>query len=109
MCTVFGAEALRDEAFDGIPNRFIRRTDEYSFRSGIEEHDPLSIIYGDDRVHRRANDACQQVGSLAYLCVFVEVHHHSMFTILPSSAWLQAFVGASFSEQKDNVSPTQEF
>src|SRR5215469_2363649 len=59
MHTMFSAEAFRDEAFDGTSNRFNRTTEKYSFCSGIEEHDPLSVIDGDDRVHRRADDARQ--------------------------------------------------
>jgi len=52
-------EAFWDESFDGTPDRFIRRTGEYSFRGGVEQHNVLGIIYGDDRVHGRPDDASQ--------------------------------------------------
>jgi hypothetical protein len=60
-----GAEALWDEAFDGTPDCFIRRTCEYFFRSGIEQYDPLGIIYRDDCVHSRSDDARQQIRAVA--------------------------------------------
>jgi hypothetical protein len=79
---VSGTEALRNEAFDGTPDCFSRRTCEYFFRSGIEQYDPLGIIYRDDRVHSRFDDARRQVRAFAYsliqLFVFVEFHHNAM-------------------------------
>src|SRR5215472_32831 len=61
---VSGAEAFGDEAFDGTPDCFIRRTREYFFRCCIEQYDPLRIIYRDDRVHSRPDDARQQIGAV---------------------------------------------
>src|SRR6516225_3783312 len=61
---VSGAEAFGDEAFDGNPDCFIRRTREYFFRCCIEQYDPLRIIDRDDRVHSRPDDARQQIGAV---------------------------------------------
>src|SRR5262249_47994790 len=58
---VFSAEAFRNETLNGIPHYFICRAAEHVLRGSVEQHDPLSIIDSDDRVHRRLNDALQNV------------------------------------------------
>ena len=52
------AEALRDEAVEPPPHGFARAA-EHPLRRFVEKDDALIFINGDNRVHRRGDDAIQ--------------------------------------------------
>ena len=59
MSGMAAMKSLRDEAADGLPQRFRRRAAKDLLRGAVEEHDPLLFIDGDDRIRGRLNDARQ--------------------------------------------------
>src|SRR5215510_1135623 len=51
------AEALRDEAVQTLSQSLGGRAAEHLLGSRVEKHDALTLIDGDDRVHRRGQNA----------------------------------------------------
>jgi hypothetical protein len=59
------AKLRRYKAINGSADGFGACTAEHILGGGIEQHDALAIIDGDDRVHRRSDDA--RKANLAFL------------------------------------------
>ena len=59
MACVGGPEALRDEPRERRADGFFPGTAKHRFRRGIEQYDVLGLVDGDDRIHRRVEDAAQ--------------------------------------------------
>ena len=53
------AEALGDEPRQRRADRLLARAAEHLLGRLVEEHDVLALVHGDDRVHRRIEDAAQ--------------------------------------------------
>jgi hypothetical protein len=51
------AEALRDEAGNGLAERFIMPNAEHPLGGRVEQHDIVAPIYCDDRIHRAVDNA----------------------------------------------------
>ena len=59
------AEAFRDEAVERLPQGFGGRAAEHPLRRLVEKDNALVFIHGDDRVHRRRDNARQSLLALA--------------------------------------------
>src|SRR5262249_20245510 len=52
-----GTEALRDKSAELLPHSFGSRAAEHPLGRSVEKDDALIIVHGDDRVHRRRDNA----------------------------------------------------
>ena|SRR5438874_2495696 len=59
-----GTEAGGDEALDGGSNRILDGTAEHPLSGAVEHNNSLFLVDGDNRIHRRADDAFQTVLAL---------------------------------------------
>ena len=50
-------ETLRDEPIERTAKGLGGRTAEHDFGGGVEQHDPLPVVHGDDRIHRRRDNS----------------------------------------------------